>query len=275
MAYSFEFSVLKLVPDALRGEAINLGIVIFRRGEVDVRIGEVLTRAKMLYPDLSQETIRDGVNVLRRFGGSDLPTASRHQLMKDIGLFKLGDVGFFTVDDESGAYEQKAMELLRIFTSTGRREVKRERPPSRLVSAVRKAFRGERLLSEVGDAAAINEHKIVPEWPLPMRPSLRASLALRNGILRVCEVADLSFDDGSAQPKLLFESAVTLDVAKRHADAKDTVFAYRAVGPSKRIGEALDIIKVYANRLVDWEDETARQRFIEDWTEAARTGAAR
>jgi hypothetical protein len=263
------------MPDALRGEAINLGIVIFRQGEVDVRIGEVLTRAKMLYPELSQETIREGINVLRRFGASDLPAASRHRLMRDLGLFKLGDVGFFTVNDEAGAYEQKALELLRIFTASGRREIKKERAPSKLVSAVRKAFRNERLLSEVGDAAAIYEHKIVPEWPIPMRPSLKASFALRNGVLRVCEVADLSFDDGSAQPKLLFESAVTLDVAKRDADAEDTVFAYRAIGPTKRIEEALDIIKGYASRLVNWEDQTARQQFIGDWTEAARAGAPR
>jgi hypothetical protein len=270
MALTFSFAVLKLIPDALRGEAVNLGIVVFRESEVDIRVGEVLTRAKLLYPDLSSEMIRDGVSALKRLGASELPPQLRYELMRDSGLLKLGELGYFTADGTE-MYEQKAVELLKVFTASGRRSARKERAGSKLVSVVRKAFRDEKLLSPVGDAAAINEHKIVPEWPLPMRPSLKASLALKNGLLRVCEVADLAFEDEGAPPKLLFESAVTLDVAHRDANAGERVFAYRAVGSTRRIDEALAIIGPYTSSMVNWDDELARRRFVEEWTEAARS----
>jgi hypothetical protein len=38
MARSFEFAVLRLAPDPARGEAINLGIVVFIEGDLDIRI---------------------------------------------------------------------------------------------------------------------------------------------------------------------------------------------------------------------------------------------
>ncbi|WP_410706222.1 DUF3037 domain-containing protein [Bradyrhizobium sp. BWC-3-1] len=51
MAHTFDFAVLRLVPDNARGESVNLGVVVFRDGEIDVRLGKVLTRARMVSRD--------------------------------------------------------------------------------------------------------------------------------------------------------------------------------------------------------------------------------
>jgi hypothetical protein len=55
MARSYEFAVLRLMPDPARGEMINLGIVVFRERDIDIRIGEVISRARLLYPDMTPE----------------------------------------------------------------------------------------------------------------------------------------------------------------------------------------------------------------------------
>jgi Protein of unknown function (DUF3037) len=242
MARSFEFAVLRLAPDPARGEAINLGIVVFIEGDLDIRIGEVITRARLLYPEVTPEGLREGVALMRRLGSVDLVAVERHRSLRQLGLFALGDLGHFTVEeDHQGPYEGQVARLLRLFTATPRGEQTRSRPVSRLNTAVRKVFRLEKVLAIKGDAGAISEHKIVPEWPLPTRPSLRADLALRNRIMRVCEVVEFNLEDDSAPPAALFEGVVTLDVAQREADAQQTVFAYRATGPSARIDEALGI----------------------------------
>lgn len=271
MARSFEFSVLRLMPDPARGEMINLGVVVFREGEVDVRVGEVVTRARLLYPDLTPETLREGIAILQRLGAVSLPTAERYASLRHIGPFVLGELGYFTAEEDTAqSYESNLARVMRVFTSATRSTPKFSRSTSRLTTMVRKAFRGEKVLAQVGDAGAISEHKIVPEWPLPSRPSLRADLALSNGIVRVCEIVDLNMSDDGPAPPSLFEGVVTLDVAHRVADAQQTVFAYRAVGATARIDEALGIASIHASDLVNWDNKKEQEDFLHQWIIAAK-----
>lgn len=272
MARSYNFAVLRLAPDPARGEAVNLGVVVFRDDDVDVRIGEVMTRARLLYPEATADQLHEGVELFRRFGSAKLPAHDRHRTLSRLGLFALGELGHFSVDNDAPAtYEENIARLLRLFTAPPRGVKTRRRSSSPLATAVRKLFRQEKVLANIGDTAAINEHKIVPEWPIPTRPSLHADLALRNTIMRVCEVVELPLGDEGAPPPAFFEGIVTLDVARREASAAETVLAYRAVGPSSRIDETLGIANPHMNRLVDWDDVTQREQFLHEWVTAART----
>ena len=103
MARSYSFAVLRLAPDPARGEAVNLGIVVFRESEVDVRIGEVITRARLLYPEATAERLHEGVELFRRLGSVPLPIRDRHRSLSQLGLFALGELGHFTVDSDEPA----------------------------------------------------------------------------------------------------------------------------------------------------------------------------
>jgi hypothetical protein len=274
MARLHNFAVIRLAPDPLRGEALNVGVIIFRQGEVDIRLGEVLTRARAVYPAANSEILHDGVAVMRRLGAAPLPPSELHRTMQRIGLFALGELGSFTVDDDRPeTYEGHVARLLKAFTG-GRPVAERLKPVPRLTTAVRKVFRKEKLLAPAGDAGAILEHRIVPDWPIPNRPSLRADLALKNRIMRVCEVVDLKLDEDSPPPPALFEGVVTLDVAEREVDAKQRVLAYRAVGSARRIDEALAIARLHATNLVNWNSADERETFLHEWIDAARAGTA-
>jgi hypothetical protein len=88
--------------------------------------------------------------------------------------------------------------------------------------------------------------------------------------MRVCEIADMSFSDEGKYPRSLLEGIVTLDVAKRVANAQECVFAYRAIGPTSRIDEALSLVRPHATRIVNCDNVRERKSFTEEWTEAAR-----
>src|SRR4051812_14968112 len=100
MARTYDFAVLRLEPDAARGEVVNVGLVIFNEAGVDVRIGEVLTRARALHRDFGPEALESAVAFLEKAGSVPLPPAERHRTLSRIGLFKLGELGYFTVGDE-------------------------------------------------------------------------------------------------------------------------------------------------------------------------------
>jgi hypothetical protein len=271
MARSYSFAVLRLSPDPARGEAINLGIVVFRDGDVDVRIGTVTTRARIVCSEATPDRIHEGAEIIRRLDAPTLPLVDRHRSMRRFGLFELGELGYFTAENDAEAtYEAHIDRLLRLYTATMRGSSVRRRSASALATSVRKLFRQEKVLAALGDAAAINEHKIVPDWPIPTRPSLQADLALKNRIMRVCEVVELSLADEGTPPGALFEGVVTLDVAGRETGAEERVFAFRATGPSARIDEAIGIAQPHATSLVNWDDVEQREQFLHSWIMAAR-----
>jgi Protein of unknown function (DUF3037) len=270
MAHTFDFAVLRLIPDAARGESINLGVVIFHEGSIDVRLGEVLTRARSLFPELTDNELTDAVGILQRLGDVPLSAHERHRALARVGAFALGELGSFTVsDDKPETYSSQVSMLLATFVASPRSTRSKVRNASKLATEVRKVFRKEKVLATIGDAGALSEHKIVPEWPIPNRPSIRADLALRNGVMRVCELVDLDLVTDGPPPAALFEGVVTLDVAQREAQAQQRVFAYRAKGPAARIDEALAIARMHASEFVDWNKADQREGFIHQWITAA------
>lgn len=270
MAHTFEFAVLRLVPDIARGESINLGVVVFREGSIDVSVGEVLTRARILFPELSGSELDNGIELLKRLGSAPLPARERHRALAKIGAFALGDLGSFIVtDDRPESYSAQVASLLSTFVATPRSTLGKIKASSKLATEVRKIFRREKVLAAIGDVGALSEHKIVPQWPIPNRPSIRADLALMNGMMRVCELVDLDLEDDGPPPPALFAGVVTLDVAQREAEAKQRVFAYRAKGSAARIDEALAIAKMHASEIVDWDKSVERERFVHEWVTAA------
>ncbi len=270
MARSFDFAVLRMAPDPARGEALNVGVVVFQPQRVELVFGEVLTRARHFYPSADQSLFDEAVGLFTRLDLPSFTTKERHRALSRIGLFELGDLGCFSLeDDRPETYQANVARLVAMFT--GRRgQNKRPKGPPRLTTAVRSLFREEKVLAPAGDAAAIGNHKIVPDWPIPTRPSLKADLALKNRIMRVCEIVELKLELDGPPPASLFEGVVTLDVAQREVDAQQRVLAYRASGPAARVDEALAIARMHATTLVNWDVPQERDQFVHEWIDAAK-----
>lgn len=271
MAHTFEFAVLRVMPDAIRAETVNVGLVVFKPGGTDVRVGEILTRARAIYPELTGERLRQAVDVYLRLGSVDMSASDRHRTLSHVGPFILGELSSFTIEaNDPTIYEGHLARLMRMFVGASKRAPTGSRPKSRLVTDIRKAFRREKVLAPVGDATAIDDHKIVPEWPIPGALQLRADLALKNRLMRVCEIVDVELATDSPPPPALFAGVVTLDEAKRTLDAQQRVFAYRARGAKAKIDEMLNLAHEHASEVVNWEDTVARESFLHTWIVAAR-----
>lgn len=271
MARTYEYAVLRLEPNPLRAESVNLGVVVFRDGEVDVRFGRVLTRARAIMPDFGPELFSQITETYERLGRVDLSDAERHRTLSRVGIASLGERKNFSVQNDcADGYEAKVQEILGLFVGEKRTDHKRIRGSKTLIADIRNDFRQLNVLAAVGDASAIMDHRIVPEWPIPKRPSLKADLALKNGDMRVCEVVDMNLEENHALPSSFYSGIVTLEQAESLANAKQRVFAYRAKGNSQKISEALEIADMHATKLVDLSVRKQRRDFVDEWVSAAQ-----
>lgn len=271
MARTYEYAVLRLEPNPLRAEAVNLGVVVFRDNDVDIRFGRVLTRARAIMPDFNPEILNQITEAYERLGQVDLSNEEKHRTLSRIGIASLGERKSFIVPSESvDLYEAKVQEILGLFVGEKRAENKRRVGSKTLIADIRNDFRKFNVLAAVGDVAAIMDHRIVPEWPIPNRPSLKADLALKNGDMRVCEVVELNLEENNTFPNAFYSGVVTLEQSESLAKATQRVFAYRAKGSKQKIDEALEIAGMHATKIVDLAVKQQRRDFIDEWVSAAQ-----
>jgi Protein of unknown function (DUF3037) len=271
MAHSFKFAVIRLSPDSLRGEAINLGVAIFRDGYLETHTGQVLTRARAIVPDFSNEMLETSVALLKKFGAINLPDNEKHQALGQIGMIRLSDLGSFESRDVDGPdYASNITFLLSSLVNEPRasRGIEAISRP-RFVTDVRTAFRNENLLASENDQSAILDHKIVPNWKPPQRPNLTLDLALKNREMRVCEIVELDLEGEKEVSSNFQASAFKLKAAEDFIGATDRVLAYKGHGPTKRVKEALELVDPYATLILDWDDIAKRNSFVQRWIDAA------
>ncbi|OYU78466.1 MAG: hypothetical protein CFE32_01390 [Alphaproteobacteria bacterium PA3] len=273
VAQTFKYAVIRLSPDALKGEAINIGIAVFRDGRIETHIGRVLTRVRAISADFTQDLLDKTLFSLKSFSSMKLPDDEKYQALKSIGVIRLGELGSFESQDSGGEdYHANIRFLLSTFVSEGRQTRLPKLGSRKLITDIRRSFREQKLLASENDPEAINQHKIVPNWTLPQhaqRRTFQVDLAVKNGSLRVCEILDIDLEDGKELSSSFYKTAVILDEAKLHARAKEATLAFKARGPKKAIDEVLAVADSHATRLVDWDHLSDRKRFIQDWTNAA------
>lgn len=272
-AQSFKYAVIRLSPDSLKGETVNIGIAVFRDGQIETHVGRVLTRVRAISPNFTQDLLDKALFALRKFSLMKLPDDEKHAALNSIGVIRLGDLGSFVSQDVDGKdYAANIQFLLSTFISDGRQNKPSSLGNRKLVTDIRGAFREHRLLASENDPEAINQHKIVPNWTLPQKEQRRkfqVDLAVKNGSLRVCEILDLDLEDGKELSNSFYKTAVVLDEAKNFAAAEETTLAFKAKGSKRAIDEVLAVASSHANRLVDWNSLAQRRSFIQDWTDAA------
>ena len=76
-AQTFKYAVIRLSPDSLKGEAINIGIAVFRDGEIETHIGRVLTRVRAISPNFTQDLLDKALFSFKKFSSLKLPDAKK------------------------------------------------------------------------------------------------------------------------------------------------------------------------------------------------------
>jgi hypothetical protein len=247
MVRIYNYSLLQAVPDPVRGERVNVGLVVFNKHGLDIEVFE--SRKLMALTGHSWDAhIHDFSDVLAAIDDPSLTDKDRLENLRVVeGRLLLSRSGWF----EASTQEEYVVAVKGLAKSLVQRpRHRRAREESSVVSEISAVLRSAQILAKGGEA--LGTGKVLRGFAI--EPGLEADFAQLNGALHVASVLDLR----SSQPRIAQAAlkAVVLDRAGEINDGPVHKIGVIAVAPSRlpEVREHVAILRRYSDDLVNWED---------------------
>lgn len=267
MAHSYDFAIARLEANPSRGERLNLAIVVFDADRLTVHAGKNLDKIRAISSALDRTVIEQALSNLDildlniRSGGA-VVAEERVAALNELSPILLSRPGkFFAASaDAYNATIQRLLAQLVEPEPAPPKKLKEKR--TRLFSAVKAAFRSEKVLARKGER--LDSHRIVLNEQLA--EGLSADMLLQNGAMHVVQTVDASHSErarGAIQEigisALVFEQARI----KFGVDLTKPRLVYAANSQLEAsITPALHAAEHQGADLINWESRDDRTRFV-------------
>ncbi|MHB1701180.1 MAG: DUF3037 domain-containing protein [Acidobacteriaceae bacterium] len=225
----YHYVVLRLAIDDLRGEIINVGIVLFAEEE-QPRLIVMATLNKLRALDASWDQARFGrwvANIQEIIAQQRTP----QEAVQGLAMFGFCDaeaIGMFTASNQTELASEIA-EVKATYVSNRAATAQHRERRSRLHTLLRERFRAMHVLGATMDDLA--NHMVVAHVPVPGHSELRTDFLYGNGVYSITQAIDYRISPDSVHNKL---SEVCLKITAAH-------MAARAYGPTTQCLAVLDI----------------------------------
>lgn len=216
MARSYDFAVVKFVPDAIRDEALNAAIIVLGADGLDVRVTPDPERLHAIAPKLVPDTLEELKKSLESLDVNSLPIEERIAQLRRLPGIIISEPGALLAENETELRSHIDDLVNRLLTTVRAPAFPVGIPKTTpLVQELSMTFRREKLLGRGDDD--LSKHKVVRNIPVSADGSLRADFVAKNRVMHVTETADLRMtgDISTSRLKDIAVAAVTLDEAKR------------------------------------------------------------
>lgn len=253
MAHIFNYAVLTAVPDARRGERVNVGLVVFLAERLDVRFPEV-RKLRVLQNGNWERYVADVQQLIDQAYQQTREIESFVDTFSLLsGVIRCSEPGWFSVDIPE-QYEQRVSEILSTLVQRARPESRTA--TTRLNTEIASTFRRVKLLAGPRDVA---DGKVRRNFVVSPEDDLAADFGFRNGrthVIATLELRGAAVDKGRAAIK-----AITLDRAQKTLDAH-RIGVYAAPHDAAQFRSHVHLLTEYADETYNWADPTQRTRYL-------------
>lgn len=270
MAATTKYSIIRFSPDPTRGEVINIGLAIFLRDRIDVRVVPSAHRLRTLNPNTTADvisTLEVGIPELFKGNFSD---EDRWDLLSNFPMIQLSEMGEFA--DWGSTYEGRVQALMDRLVKVPAAKRQKERL-TKLDKELRTAFSASNILGH--DSDDINSHRVIQKFPIAPSEQLYADFALKNGRMHVTAVVDFRVDERSIKSTKRGQAAIkaiTLDAAhRRFGDSSCVTYAVFAASDEYRdlVQPQVQMLGDYADRVFDFTSRDDQAAYMSLMVEAA------
>jgi hypothetical protein len=236
MNTTYHYVVLRLAADDLKGEIINVGIVLLHEAqEPQIIIMATLNKLRAIDSRWNTQQLAAWAE--------NVGTILHSQKTASASVRTLGAFGFCDPEAVGTFHAENALELAKMLAELKQTYVashaledkpKREKR-TRLQTMLRNQFKRMQVLGETIDDIAA--HLVVPNVPVIGYPELKADFVYKNGTYRVTQTIDYHVSPDSLHNKLA-EACVKSTAAE---------LAFKSYGPATKRLAVLDIPPPYAD----------------------------
>ena len=201
MNTTYHYVVLRLATDDLRGEVINVGVVLFQ-GAAQPQIHIMATLNKLRAIDATWDTPRLSVwteNVRALVERSN----SARDCIEALASFGFCDgqaIGMFIAENQTQLSKNLADVKATYVANRSHSERPQREKRTRLQTALRDQFKRMQILGTSVDDLSM--HLVVQNVPVPSYPELRTDFVYKNGVYRLTQTLDYNVSPDSLHNKL-------------------------------------------------------------------------
>jgi hypothetical protein len=256
MAHIFNFAILEAVPDARRGERVNVGMIIFLPDRVDIRLSEV-GKLRALKEGSWDDYLADVRSQLMRsfvIGESPAQFLQRAALIDRVVRFS--DVSWFSIDHPEH-FEGRVRSILTALVTRAKGVIREK--VTRINAEIARTFKASKVLATPKDSLT-EDRKVFRNYVISKEEELKADFILKNGVFHVTVTLDLrraSVPVGSAALK-----AITLDKSSNAlAGGVRKIAVYAAPSGATQFRPHVGILTDYADHIFNWLDPDQRTSY--------------
>lgn len=259
--YTYNYSVLQVVPDERRGERVNIGLVVFHSNRADVRILASLQKVYALNANIDIEQFLELPGQIAAWLPEGADVSEAHDTLKKFGIVTVSDLGFF--ECEGSQYETFVLKLMNALVKPPAVE-SRMKIQGRVQTLLKRTFINQKVLGE--SLEDINRHLIVPDFPIVKNENLYADFAFKNGSYHITETINFKVRSGLSTDK--FEEsglkAVKLDKARKvFGKSTKRFLVYVADAKTERqITPHLNILNDYSEHVLNLSSKKDKEFYF-------------
>ncbi|KAF3999190.1 DUF3037 domain-containing protein [Glaciimonas immobilis] len=270
----YYFSVLRVVPNVMRGERVNVGLVVFHPGghDVTIHLHIIKDRLRALDPNLS--AIKwDAWAMQAKESLTAIPVENRVHFLQTA-------FSPITTDTQTGWFKATSEEevqdnidgLLKRLVVSPQRVIRIENKglprTTKLQAELKNWFKAQKIMGKNMDD--LSRSQIVSEYPVSLETDSYADFAFKNGALHVMETMDLrgvNYLSARLRNQAAFKSIV-LDQAREVTQGGGQRIAVVSASDYSLVKPAIKMIERNADDVISMESQEDIDRLIRRLTEA-------
>lgn len=203
MAATYKYTILTAVPDPRRGERVNVGIMVFRDSDLDVRFRLASYKLKALTGINWDSRIENAQAKIAAAFDKDAPPEDVLRRIAAIDpLFLPVGMGTLTASNLPD-YERSVDEILSALVLLPKRQKTTDAGQTRINTEIAKVFKKDKVLAKPEES--ISKKRIVRGLPVALNEGLEADFALQNGKLHIASTLDLRKHNATIAEAALWE----------------------------------------------------------------------
>lgn len=227
---TYEYVVLRVQSNPMRGEAVNIGLAIFCPDRnVEIRLSAPLQKIRSVHPKWTTDDVQKLRMQIESIATASESTEERVRDLVSLGFCQQKSAGFFdaaSLAEKNGEIARAEMMFVTNAKATApHASVRKPKLQRELISR----FKTMGILGR--DFDDLQNHQVVANVPVPEHPGLKSDFLFKNGIYRLTQTIDYRVAEKGAHQKIneVCTKTMAAQVAEKYWGASLAKFAIVSV----------------------------------------------